>query len=739
MTPSPLDRGRPVRLRTRLLVPVLAACIPIALFAAAVIFLLWRHQDAQLRAGRVQTAQAVAAAIESELNSTLFHVRYIATSPLITPRHMAAFRERLVDAIRARADWKNMVLVDRSGRQVLNTLYADSASRPSLGHLPHVRRAFQTGASTVSDLTSASDGRLLISVSVPVIANGEIAYVLMVTMNLAWFDELLRKNVPVGAAGVVDGQLRLISRSIEPDSYHGQHPVEPLTRRMKQAAQGEVKITTYEGIPVHSVWVGVPGVQWKVAIGYPDTLLGARLSWTILTLVGLGGAILAGGLAMARHNSMRLQRAVETASKHAERLSTRDDISIPPSNTVEIDILSDALCRTARRIREAEAERDRVLHLEQRARQIAEQTNRSKDEFLAVLGHELRNPLGAISNAVTLLSPEISNPATRTYALGMLTRQTAQLGRLIDDLLDVGRVVSGKVELRPEVVDLAELVRGAVDSLGVAGRTANHGIKLDCQPVRVKGDRTRLEQVVLNLLNNAVNYSPAGSGISVSLRGGNGTAELTVKDSGIGLSDEERRRVFDLFYQGTSHAKKGGLGVGLTLSKRIAELHGGTIDVASPGKGLGTTFTLRLPTTESTAPVARRPPQDVDIDKLRIVIVDDNEDGRVSLAMLLRNEGHTVHEFANGLDGLRGILELQPDAGIVDIGMPLMNGYEVAARVRHAGRTDICLIALTGYGQVEDVGNAMEAGFDAHLVKPVELNALRATLGRCASSACGSS
>jgi signal transduction histidine kinase/CheY-like chemotaxis protein len=706
----------------------LAACIPIALFAAAVVFVLWRHQDAQLRAGRFQTAQAVAAAIQSEIDSTLFHLRYIATSPLIGPQHMAAFRVRCADAIRARSDWKNMVLVDRSGRQALNTLYADSSSRPSLGHLPHIRKSFQTGEATVSDLTSASDGRLLVSVSVPVVANAQVMYVLMVTMNLRWFDDLLRTHVPVGAAGLVDGQLRLISRSIEPDSYRGQHPVEPLTRRMRQAARGEMAMSTYEGIPVHGVWVDVPGLQWKIAIGYPDTLLGARLSWTILALVALGGVVLAGGLAVARHNSRRLQRAVEIVSEHAERLPTENDISIPRSNTVEIDILSEALCRTARRIREAEAERDRVLHLEQRARQIAEQTNRSKDEFLAVLGHELRNPLGAMSNAVTLLSPEISNPATRAYALGVLARQTAQLGRLIDDLLDVGRVVSGKVELQPQVVDLAELVHGAVDSLGVAGRTANHRIELDCQPVRVKGDPTRLEQVVLNLVNNAVNYSPDGSGISVSLHEKNGAAKLTVKDSGIGLSDEERRRVFDLFYQGTSHVKKGGLGVGLTLSKRIAELHGGTIDVVSPGKGLGTTFTLQLPTTESTAPVARGPQRAVDVEKMTIAVVDDNEDGRVSLATLLRNDGHTVHEFANGVDGLRGILELQPDVSIVDIGMPLMNGYEVAAKIRHAGRSDIRLIALTGYGQVEDVGNATQAGFNAHLVKPVDLNVLRGAL-----------
>jgi diguanylate cyclase len=357
----------------------------------------------------------------------------------------------------------------------------------------------------------------------------------------------------------------------------------------------------------------------------------------------------------------------------------------------------------------------------------AHEANRAKDQFLAMLGHELRNPLAAISNAVHLL--ERGDQAS-TFARGVIARQTAHLTRLIDDLLDVGRVISGKIVFSEEPLDLEQCVQHALAALRAAGRAQHHDIREVGAPVWILGDRTRIEQVITNLLVNAVTYTPPGGRINVRVVQQGPEAVLEVKDTGSGIAPDALPYVFDLFFQSgqETHRKTGGLGVGLTLVRRLVEMHGGTVRVESEGLGRGTRVTVRFPAIETrlaAEPVPARAPGA----PRRIVIVDDDHDARETLRALLEAAGHHVETAPDGVKGVEKIVAVRPAVAIVDIAMPGLSGYEVAQRTRAAGPGPY-LIALSGHGSEEDRQRALTAGFDVHLTKPADMAKLEALIAR---------
>jgi CheY-like chemotaxis protein/anti-sigma regulatory factor (Ser/Thr protein kinase) len=294
---------------------------------------------------------------------------------------------------------------------------------------------------------------------------------------------------------------------------------------------------------------------------------------------------------------------------------------------------------------------------------------------------------------------------------------------MLDDLLEVGRVLSGKVQLSPRSINLAELVRDALAAIDLTGQLREHRVETELRDIWVRVDATRLEQVVANLVGNAAQYTPAGSGIRVEVGECAGDAQLVVQDDGPGIPTELLPRIFDLFAQGTRpmDRRSGGLGIGLTMVKRLVELHGGTVTIESLPRG--SRFTVRLPALEMR-PDESGPVPLLEVSQQRVVVVEDNTDALISLRSLLELDGHTVHWATDGESGLALMLQDRPDVGIVDIGLPGLNGYEVAERARAAGYAGI-LVALTGYGQVRDAKASLAAGFDAHLVKPVDLRRLR--------------
>jgi two-component system, sensor histidine kinase len=359
-----------------------------------------------------------------------------------------------------------------------------------------------------------------------------------------------------------------------------------------------------------------------------------------------------------------------------------------------------------------------------RAELLAQQEAvRQRDQFLAMLGHELRNPLAAITLALRLEDGRQN---------GVMQRQVQHLTRLVDELLDVARVTSGKITLRSEVVDLVALARSCAATLAPALEAQQLALRVATSdgPVLVHGDPVRLEQVINNLLHNAAKYTPAGGGIELSVRSDEQGAVLEVQDSGVGISPDMIDRVFDLFAQaeGSLDRAKGGLGIGLTLVRNLIELHGGTISALSAGLDCGSTFRVRLPVA-SAAEDARLTPSEVRSIKMKaqpcqVLIVEDNADSRELLAMLLERQGHEVYAAEDGLSGVELAIDKRPDILLVDIGLPGLDGYGVAQQVRKALGRDVYLIALTGYGQPEDRRRALDAGFDDHYTKPLDVSAI---------------
>jgi PAS domain S-box-containing protein len=365
-----------------------------------------------------------------------------------------------------------------------------------------------------------------------------------------------------------------------------------------------------------------------------------------------------------------------------------------------------------------------------------QRTERRMNEFLAMLGHELRNPLAPMQTALEVLDLKSGDAHAMDWARKVFGRQVHHLARLVDDLLDVSRITSGKISLRFETLDLGRLVQETVEVMRPQIEARGHMliVELPEDPLTVRGDSTRLAQILTNLVGNASKYTPDGGTIRVVVERDADFAMLSVIDNGIGIVPELVPRMFDLFVQGDRalDRKEGGLGIGLTLVKRLAELHGGTVAAASAGLRQGSQFTVRIPLraedvlgTTTVAGMAQ--PQRI----FRVLVVDDNQDAAQSLAMLLEILGHRVETSNDAASALSRAPVFQPDLVLLDVGLPNMNGYEVARALRaQPSMRESTLVACTGYGQEDDRRKAREAGFDHHLVKPVHMEDLERILVR---------
>ena len=385
-----------------------------------------------------------------------------------------------------------------------------------------------------------------------------------------------------------------------------------------------------------------------------------------------------------------------------------------------------------------QAEKTRELEAMNRT---LKEADRHKDEFLAVLAHELRNPLAPIRNAVEIMRRSAIEDAQLTWSRDVIERQVKHLSRLVDDLLDVSRITRGNINLMREPVTVGAIVARALETVQPLVTEQRHDlvIELPDEEVTVEGDLTRLTQVLGNLLNNAAKYTDPGGRIVLSARRKGAQLELRVRDTGIGIPPELLPRLFNLFTQvdGTTHRSHGGLGIGLALVRQLVSMHGGTVTAHSSGTGRGSEFLVTLPVHFARG--AQFAPQVVSASSPmagerrghRILLADDNRDALDSLATLLQCDGHEVFTAADGAEALELASSCRPDVMLLDIGMPKLDGYEVARRVRQepwGGAT--VLIALTGWGQEEDRRRSREVGFNSHLVKPLDLDALTVLLAR---------
>jgi PAS domain S-box-containing protein len=364
--------------------------------------------------------------------------------------------------------------------------------------------------------------------------------------------------------------------------------------------------------------------------------------------------------------------------------------------------------------------------------------NRRKDDFLATLAHELRNPLAPIRTGLQLMKLSRGDQAVAAEVQSIMERQVQHIIRLVDDLLDVSRISRGKLQLQTCPTNFSRVVANAVETMRSQIQEAGHELVLTLPDDvhQVEGDPDRLTQIACNLLHNAIKFTPQGGRIEVRVEHTQDEARLCVIDNGSGIRPENLESIFEMFNQGMLEKERGkmGLGVGLTLARRLAEMHGGTVDAQSDGVNCGSTFRLRLPLQNRFAMITPTKPQEFpgrNAMRRRVLLVDDNEDGLRMMEMMIRSLGHEIATAANGQEAVKKAESFAPEVIFMDLGMPVMNGYEAVRRIREAswGR-EMLIVATTGWGQENDRRRTMEAGFDDHLVKPVEMEALRSCLER---------
>jgi signal transduction histidine kinase len=722
----------PIRPLSRHLVLVLVgALLPVVVFAVAVTLRLSAQERAAVERRVAQSARVLALDVEREMSGTIRTLSALAGSESLELGHLASFHAEARRAAATQPSWLTVLLLDPDGRQLVNTRVPWGESLPAAHEPESLRRVVETRAPVVGDLARGPKGNWAFPVRVPVLRDGEVRYVLTAAVSALALTDMVAATNPLEqewTRTLVDRYGVVAARTREPARFVGRAGTPPFLRAIARADEGVYHDTTLDGADGVVAFSRAPASGWTAVVVVPRELVlgaGRRLLGTVgaigLLLLLVGGA---GAFVLSR----RVARAIESAADAADALAHGGCPELAPSGVAEIARLGEALERSAALLARRSEERDDHLARAEAARAEAEAASRAKDEFVAMLGHELRNPLSPIVTALEILALR-GEAGTREHAV--IKRQVHHLVRLVDDLLDVSRITRGKVALQREPLEIAEVVAQAVEMASPLLEQHRHRLEVDV-PARglgVSGDRVRLAQVVSNLLNNAARYTPPGGNVQVRAAREGDEVVLSVSDDGRGLPAEMLSRVFDLFVQGprTPDRHEGGLGIGLTVVRTLVVMHGGRVEARSDGPGRGSAFVVRLPCAAKATPAVEPRPADAGraAQPLRVLVVDDNADAAELLASLFRARGHEVRVAFDGPGALAVVDGWRPQVAVLDIGLPVMDGYELAGRLRERlGAGAPPMFAVTGYGQERDAERSLEAGFRTHFVKPVDGAAL---------------
>lgn len=723
-------------IRSHLFLLAVCAVLPVLAFAFFVSVVLIDQRREAILTGSMDRARAMLTAVDAELRGSIRTLEALAKSPALESGDLKPFHAEMVRMRASQPTWRSVTLASKSSaRQILNSERPFGAALPLLAELPSVERVFKTGLPEVGNVVVGPVlGVPLVPVRVPVMRNGAVSFMLLAAVEPESFENLiLQQNLPEAAVmGIADGNGKFVARI--PPRAAGSPVADSFRNAMLNAPQGWFQGTTVEGLDSFQAYIRSEFSHWTVGLAIPASFVQSA-AWRTAWILGLGAlASIWLALGAAALIGRRIAGPVDALASRAREIGSGNVTGRPDLDRVrEVAEVAAALEHSAAAIRE----RQQLIEREKAALMEADH---AKDQFIAMLSHELRNPLSALTAAAHLLKLAGPGASASEHARGVIERQTRHMTRLIEDLLDINRVAMGKATLIREPLGLADLVSDVMRTWRASGRLDRHVVELAATAVTVDADRSRMEQVVSNLLENALKFTPAGKKVTVSVGQQGSDAVLSVADEGEGIEAAMVGRIFGLFVQGPQplDRQSGGLGVGLALVKGLAELHGGSASVASGGPGQGACFTVRLPAIPLAALPIPAPGGAATVHgrSRRMIIVEDNEDARTMLKEMLELNGNRVREAADAVTGLRLAAEEIPDVMIVDIGLPDLDGYEVASRVRAApwgGR--VLLIALTGYGQAEDKRRALAAGFDAHATKPVlpeQLELLIEATGRAA-------
>jgi signal transduction histidine kinase/ActR/RegA family two-component response regulator len=727
-----------MRLRTLLLIVTGLVIVPGFLAAAIAVWLL---QDAARDAATRELEEAVrstALLVDGEVKQSLGTMRALGLSAHLEAGDFDKFYEEAKAVNQPPDMWT--LLLDDTGRQILNTSVPMGSPAPSRMARERVAEVIAGRSLYASDIfTGPLSGKKVTTLYWPVRTRSGKDYVLAQAFAVGHWKRAVIDPVdrPVITVAVIDKAGRFIARNKNADGLIGEPARPELVAAARSAADGTIRHKTLEGVDAYDSFAHSQQTGWTVAVATPVSVVDAAATRAVMWLATGVGLALFAAIGAALHLGRRFIASVDVASLQASRIGRGDDMPVAiPKNTIkEIQTLHHALARAARvveaerRSRSAvESERHRLFLAEQSLRESAEAENAAKDKYLAMLGHELRNPLAAISAAAEVLIRRQDDGREVGRFAAVIQRQSGHLTQVVDDLLDVARMMAGKVDLHTGAIDLGHCVSDCVDDLRRTPMALQHPIAVQAQKVWVQADAVRLEQIVINLVTNAVKYSAPGAPVSITVRDAGARAELEVMDAGIGIHDELMPRIFQPFVQGPARpgSLASGLGIGLALVDQLVALHGGTVSAANNRPGPGCTFTVSLPKVDAPAPAAESPAPGP-AKALTILLVEDNLDAMEAMRALLEMEGCSVAGAADGEAALRCAESGAFDAVVLDIGLPGRDGHEVAADLRRRFGAALRIIALSGYGHAAN--KASGAGlFDAYLTKPVDPDRLLAAL-----------
>ena len=727
-----------MRIRTQLLLLAVMILLP-ALIAGWVALEKIRDSEREtaLR-GLRETVRATVLIVDREAQASLSAMRALGNSAYLHAGDYESFYAQAAEFNQMPDAW--MLLLDADGTQILNTVVPYGTKLRPVVALDLVKKVIATQKPLVSDLVQGSvTGKKITAIFAPTLAGSGKKYVLAQAFSEDfWKKKAFAAILPSDwLVGVIDRNGKFIARSQNSNAMLGKPARPELVRAAALRTEGLIRHQTLENVDAYDAFAHSELTGWTIAVAAPvQTMEAAGRRAINVALMGMVIAVLFAIVAVMAFGT-NLIWAIERVRRSARMLGSGQ--KPPPISTTlkEITELNSemvdagALLQTERSFRlAAEAQRENLLVNEKAAREDAQSQNKAKDEFLAMLGHELRNPLAAISGATALLGRPALDQDRLKRCIDVIGRQNGHLSRIVDDLLDVSRLLAGKIDLETQPLNLQDSIDKCVDALKASGRLEHVDISINANSAWILGDPVRIEQVLNNLITNAIKFSPTGAKVVISAGLERNQAMVSVQDRGIGLSEDLFSKIFEPFVQGPPAADRtqAGLGIGLALVKQILDLHHGTVTASSAGPNMGSLFVFRIPSIpapQSQAQTEHAPARA----KRKVVLVEDNEDARVSMSELLRTYGYEVFEAINGSTALEIIRAVQPEIVLLDIGLPDMSGYEVAQRLRNDPTVAaIPLIALTGYGLQSDKATTRVAGFAGHLSKPAKAAEIQRTI-----------
>ena len=702
----------------------LSIVVPLGVLSVVSIQRAWRRQLANVDRQNVATARALSLAIDTQVETTTAALDVFGELHALDLPDLPAFDRLARRLILRQPDWSALLLADVTGRVLAVAPHGDVDAAGSFpgGWARTVAATKKPLVSSLFEIPGVPGHFVMIAV--PIVRDGRVTLTIGARVRSDSFGEVLRRQTapPNGAVALVDADNRIVARTKLEETYVGTAVPQAFIDVMSRMPEGSWQTQTREGTPVYAAFSRSPLTGLTVALALPREEVDGPIRRIVWILAGAWLAILAAGTGASLTLGHVIVRAMGSASQSAMALARGEPVDPHPSRITEVDELSTGLRLAAATLEARNRERD--------------DASRLKDEFLMTVSHELRTPLTAIYGWARMLSTGQIRDAQRPRALDAIERNAAALQQLVNDLLDVSRVVSGKLRLDVSPVRLPDVVRAAIDAIRPAAHAKNIGVvtHMDDGDLIVSGDAGRLQQAVWNLLSNAVRFTPPNGRIDIAVARVADNIDVVVRDSGPGIDPQFLPHVFERFRQGASGTTRahGGLGLGLAIVRHLVEQHGGTVEASNSTPAPGATFRISLPARpasglarDGAGPATTRVSAvrtTARLDGVRVLVTDDDMQARELLAVILENAGAEVRAAASAEDALM-ILESWPaDVMLSDIEMPGEDGYALIEKVGRlsAPRARPIAIALTAHVRPEDRVRALEAGFQWHLAKPID-------------------